>query len=41
MGNLELRKFLQGLVGERNKDYQRKLQQMKFEEAARLKKLAL
>ena len=41
MGNLEMRKFLEQLVRDRNKDYQRKLQQMKFEEAARLKKLAL
>ena len=36
-----MRKFLEQLVRDRNKDYQRKLQQMKFEEAARLKKLAL
>lgn len=38
---LELRKYLLSLSAERNKDYQRKLQQLKFEQQALMKKKAL
>jgi len=38
---LETRKYLASLCNERNKEYQRKLQQLKFEHAALQKKKAL
>ena len=37
----ELRKYLSQIAVDRNKDYQRKLQQIKFENQALLKKQAL
>ena len=42
LGNLtEQKRYLLSLATERNKEYQRKVQQLKFEEAARLKRKAL